>query len=94
MPETAASSPGQRIRIELLGQDHPGIVHDISHALAQQDADIDELETETVPAPQGGRLFKASAVVELSGSSSVDSLQQALEAVAADLMVDLSTEPL
>ena len=91
--DTASNAPtGDRIRLNLVGQDHPGIVHEVSGVLAANAVSIDELETETVPAPQGGSLFKATAVLELPEGLSADTLHDALEAVAHDLMVDLYLE--
>ena len=57
--EQAAPDQGgqdvQRCSLELVGQDHPGIVHEVSHVLAGRNVSIDELETEVTPAPQGGQ---------------------------------------
>ena len=38
----------QSLRLELIGDDRPGIVRDISQALAERRVNIDELETESV----------------------------------------------
>jgi glycine cleavage system regulatory protein len=84
--------PGERVRLNLVGQDHPGIVHEVSGVLASHSVSIEELETETVPAPQGGSLFKATALLELPLGLAADTLHDALEAVAQDLMVDLHLE--
>ncbi len=81
---------GSQVTLELTGQDHPGIVHEISHVLAQQGISIDELETAVAPAPQGGNLFLANAVLELPAGTDLASVRDALEAVAHDLMVDLA----
>lgn len=86
----APDDPGmQSLALELVGQDHPGIVHDISQVLAAHHVSIDELETEIVPAPQGGSLFQARAVLHLPDTLAIDDLRASLEDVAADLMVDL-----
>ncbi len=83
----------QSYRLELVGQDHPGIVHEVSHTLAQANVSIDELETEVVPAPMGGHLFKAEATIEVPANVDIDDLRSDLEALAADLMVDLDLTP-
>lgn len=80
---------GTHVSLELMGQDHPGIVHEISHALARHGVSIDELETAVTPAPQGGNLFIANAVLELPDGLDIAEVRVALEAVTHDLMVDL-----
>lgn len=88
--EDDADQPGgQRLTLRLLGQDHPGIVHQVASVLAKHRASIDQLETETVPAPQGGHVFRADAVIELPIGLDVDALESDLEEIAQDLMIDL-----
>lgn len=89
-PEVVAP---QRIMLQLVGQDHPGIVHDVSQALAASGVSIDELETEVGPAPQGGHMFTARAFLELPPGMSDDDLRTVLEDVAQDLMVDIDVGP-
>jgi glycine cleavage system regulatory protein len=78
------------LTLELVGMDQPGIVRDISDALATRNVNIEELETETVAAPMdGGTLFKARAVLGLPAGLLVDELTEALEELAVQLMVDI-----
>lgn len=86
----ASAGNSQHVSLELVGQDHPGIVHEISAVLAGLGVSIDELETTVGPAPQEGNLFSALAVLEIPEGQTIDSVQAALEDVALDLMVDLS----
>ena len=86
---TSGDGTTRLLSLELVGQDHPGIVHDISHVLASHNISIDELETEVSPAPQGGNLFTARASLEFPADVSVEDVRAALEDVAHDLMVDL-----
>jgi glycine cleavage system regulatory protein len=79
-----------RFQLDLVGSDRPGIVREISRALAACGASIDELSTATRDAPMaGGVLFEAHAVVHLSPDVDPGQVQAALEAVANELMVDL-----
>ncbi len=84
-------APGARqLTMELVGQDHPGIVHDISHALASQDVSIRELHTGTTSAPMaGGALFEATAVLDVPEELSIAQVRDGLEALANELMVDI-----
>src|SRR6266508_2834007 len=48
--------------LQIVGQDRPGIVHQISHALAAHGVNLEELETECESAAMSGEtLFKARA---------------------------------
>ena len=86
----AAESEGDNLfAIEITGQDHPGIVHEISHALATNRVSIEEFSSEVVPAPMGGEMFKAHAVVSAPTQVGLGDLQDMVEAVATDLMVDV-----
>ena len=79
-----------RLRLELLGDDHPGIVAEISAALADRQVSIEELSTDVREAPMsGGNLFEASAVLNAPPETSTDSLRSMLEGLANDLMVEV-----
>ena len=81
---------GSTIRIHLVGNDRPGIVHELSHLLAGQGVSIDDLETDTAPAPMAGSmLFEAMALLRLPPSLATETLVADIEALAADLMVDV-----
>jgi glycine cleavage system regulatory protein len=78
------------LALQLVGQDRPGIVHEISHALATSGVSIEELQTETMSAPMAGeQLFEATAVLRAPGDLPLDDLRTALEALANELMVDI-----
>jgi glycine cleavage system regulatory protein len=90
--DASASAPRNSplLRLELVGQDRPGIVREISRVLASQGVNVEELHTECVAAPTTGQsLFRAAARLRLPPGASEASLRSALEAVAADLMVDV-----
>jgi glycine cleavage system regulatory protein len=79
-----------RLNLELLGADRPGIVAEISAALAAQRVGIHELSTDVREAPMsGGQLFEAQAVLEAPPSTSMDDLRSMLEAIADELMVEI-----
>jgi glycine cleavage system regulatory protein len=80
----------QRLHLELLGDDHPGIVAEISAALATQRVSIEELITNVREAPMaGGMLFEAQAVLNVPSTTSTDSLRSMLEGLAHELMVEI-----
>lgn len=84
-----ASSPSRELHLNISGQDHPGIVADISHALAEREISIAELTTETSDAPMGGgTLFEAQLTLHAPQSTSFGELNDALGKLADDLVVD------
>ena len=81
-------SPGYRM--EIFGVDHPGIVHEISHALARQNVSIDELRTETWSAPMdGGTVFEAEASLRIPAGLSLPQLRDGLTRLADELAIDI-----
>ncbi len=89
--EPPAAAPEQALRLELVGHDRPGIVRDVSRVLREQSANIEELHTETVSGAMSGEtLFKAIADIRLAPTATAAQLRAALEALAADIMVDIA----
>jgi glycine cleavage system regulatory protein len=80
----------QRLHLELLGADHPGIVAEISASLAERQVSIEELSTDVLDAPMaGGTLFEARAVLRAPPATSTDELRSMLEGLADELMVEI-----
>jgi glycine cleavage system regulatory protein len=81
--------------LELVGLDRPGIVRDISEALARSGANVEELTTTCESAPMSGEpLFKAQIKLSLPEGCDVAAVRRELEEIAANLLVDISLEPL
>ncbi len=82
--------PSVRLGLELIGADHPGIVAEISSALADLRIGFEELHTDVREAPMaGGMLFEAQAVLEAPPGIDTDDLRASLEAIADALMVEI-----
>jgi glycine cleavage system regulatory protein len=89
--EVPVSTDLTRLSLELVGADRPGIVHDISQALATREVSIEELHTVTREAPMvGGMLFEATATLLAPPTVPLADLQAVLEELANELMVDIS----
>jgi len=87
---------GHRFGIELVGHDQPGIVREISSAMADLNVSIEELRTETKEAPHaGGTLFSAVAQLIAPPDVAPDQIRDELEKLSNQLMVEieLSTDP-
>ncbi len=96
-PDRAESVvPGRKLAtLEIVGQDRPGIVKQISSALARHSVNVEELSTECGSAPMSGEtLFKAQARLLIPDSCRVAELRQELEQIAGDLLVDITFQEL
>ncbi len=81
------------IRLELIGQDRPGIVREISSALAALGVSVQDLRTVVESAPMSGeRLFRAQAELAPPAEVEVERIRDALEQLADDMMVDIIFE--
>jgi len=86
-----AAAAGRPARLEIVGSDRPGIVRDITSALARAGVNVEEFSSEVVSAPMSGEtLFKAGARLHLPGRCDLAALKKDLEKIAADLLVDVS----
>jgi glycine cleavage system regulatory protein len=85
---------GRKLVLHLVGHDQPGIVRNVTEALAARGVSIEQLTTSTVEAPMaGGLLFEADAVLTAPNDVDTDQLQGDLESLARELMVDLDLTP-
>lgn len=87
----AAADDDRSLGIQVLGNDRPGIVREISAVLNSHALSIEELATETRDAAMaGGRLFEASVVAKVPASVDLDALQADLERLATEIQVDIT----
>ena len=89
----APAAAVRSIVLDLVGNAHPGIVAEVTAALAEHGVNIERLDTSTEQAPMaGGTLFRARA--ELSAPTGVDVtvVAKALETLADELMVEVSLD--
>ncbi len=79
--------------LNVVGNDRPVIVREVTQVLATYDVNVEELATARGEAPvSGGRIFKAEAKVRLPEGLPTDMLQSELERIATDLMIDYNPE--
>ncbi len=89
--EPPPAAAGRLSTLEIVGQDRPGIVRQISHALARYGVNVEDLQTECGSAAMSGEtLFKARARLSIPETCDTASLRQELEKIAADLIVDIA----
>ena len=90
-PEEASEAHQGLIYLELVGQDRPGIVSEISRVLATHGVNVEDLSTEQISAANSGqKLFRATVKLQLPSAAAGAKLRAELEQIAADLMVDLN----
>jgi glycine cleavage system regulatory protein len=89
----SAAAPGKgghAVHVDLIGQDRPGIVQQISRVIARAGFNVEELSSECGGAPMsGGVLFRARARLTATAAGSTERLRSELEKLAADMMVDI-----
>ena len=91
--EYRAAGGMRRLNLELVGQDRPGIMRDISGVLARHGVSIDELVTDCVSGSMSGEaLFRARAQLHVPAGVETRALRRTLEDLANDLMVDVTLD--
>lgn len=81
--------------LEIVGHDRPGIIREISGALAEAGANVEELESECCSAAMSGEaIFKARFRVSVPANCPLAELRQRIERIAGDLIVDVDFSPL
>lgn len=77
--------------LEGVGQDRPGIIRQISHALAEFGVNVEELESDCASAAMSGEaIFKARFQVSIPASCQLEELRRRIEQIGADLIVDVT----
>lgn len=90
----AAPSERRIVSLELVGQDRPGIVREISQALARSGINVEELNTGVQSAPMSGELlFYVKARLALPVTLPTAALTKLLEPIGNELMVDITLVP-
>jgi glycine cleavage system regulatory protein len=91
--EISPSEGAREFTLDLVGQDHPGIVHEITEVLADHNINVQELETHCQGASMSGEtLFLAHARLLIPRDASLRKLQDSLEDLANELMVDIKLD--
>ena len=83
--------PRRLLKLEVLGNERPGIVRDVTQALTGLGVNIEEFASGLESAPfTGVTMFRASARLRAPDGLGVEDLRKALERLAGEIMVDLA----
>jgi glycine cleavage system regulatory protein len=85
------AATGEILRLELVGQDRPGIVREVTAVLADLGVNIEHFSTTTENgAWSGERLFRAAARVNVPPGATSDQVRSALESRSGEIKVDFN----
>ncbi|MDD3797788.1 MAG: ACT domain-containing protein [Novosphingobium sp.] len=85
---------GKPLWIELVGQDRPGIVREVTAVLSGLGVNIEDFSTGTENSAWSGELlFRMNALVIVPSGTSAEDVQTALEAISGEIMVDFTFAP-
>ena len=89
-----AGATGEVLHFSLVGQDRPGIVHQVTATLSGLPVNIEAFETRITAEPHSGApLFHMEARLRLPAGLAAEAVQAALEAISGEIMVDISLSP-
>ena len=88
-------SAGKPLWIELVGQDRPGIVREVTGVLKALQLNIEDFSTATENSAWSGELlFRMKARIRLPDGMPRVRVQEALEAISGEIMVDFTVTTL
>ncbi|HMV71470.1 MAG TPA: hypothetical protein PKC08_04770, partial [Pseudomonadales bacterium] len=88
-PQPVAAVLHTSWRLDIVGQDRPGIVHEFSAALASRRINVVQLRSDITSAPMSAApLFTASVTIQVPAEIDIDELRERLEAIAEELTID------
>ncbi len=80
-------------KLNVIGNDRPGIVQEITKALASHDINIEQLQSHVSSAPMAGTpLFEANISFSISTRTNAEALKDALDEIAENLDVDIALD--
>lgn len=89
MRPVVATAPATPWRLDIVGQDRPGIVHEFASALALRHINVLQLRSDVTSAPMSADLlFTASVTIQVPMEIDIDELRERLEDIAEELTID------
>lgn len=90
--EKAETLPALRtLAVDVVGNDRPGIVKELSAAIVKAGGNVEELTTGLESAPMSGHpMFRAHGIISIGAEVDASTLAAAIENLGGDLTVDVS----
>jgi glycine cleavage system regulatory protein len=83
----------RQLRLSIVGNDRPGIVREVSHALAERHISVCEMDTSITSAPMSGEpLFEAVAHIQVPHTLDLSELNSQLDRIADTLTLTIDLE--
>jgi glycine cleavage system regulatory protein len=83
--------PQRTVKLDVVGNERPGIVRDVTQALTRLGVNIEEFASGLEGEPfTGVQMFHATARLSVPEGLKLEELRKALEQLAAEIMVDLN----
>jgi glycine cleavage system regulatory protein len=83
--------PHRTVKLDIVGNERPGIVRDVTQALTRLGVNIEEFASALEGEPfTGVQMFHATARLSAPEGLALDDLRKALEKLAGEIMVDLA----
>ncbi len=83
----------RRIKLSLVGPDRPGIVLEVSRALAAHRFNVLEMDSEVVSAPMTAEpMFQAMIEAEIAPEAGLEELSDALDEIGDEMALDIDLE--
>nr|WP_294503076.1 ACT domain-containing protein [uncultured Rhodopila sp.] len=94
LEQEAAPAVAPRLALEVVGNDRPGIVRDITRILWDCGVNIEEFVTGVAEGSfTGGTLFRVTAMLRVPNADAVKAVRAGLEELGNELMVDIQPAP-
>jgi glycine cleavage system regulatory protein len=86
-----AEKPSRTVKVDVVGNERPGIVRDVTQALTRLGVNIEEFASALEGEPfTGVQMFRAMARLSVPDGLKLEDLRKALEKLAAEIMVDIA----
>jgi glycine cleavage system regulatory protein len=89
-----SGAAGEIIELEVVGQDRPGIVRELTGGLAALNVNIESFTTSVENSSWSGcPLFRVHAQIALPNGCSFEEVRDRLERISGEIMVDFNVSP-